>query len=423
MKTNRNIEIYSNNSDSATTSIGFIALTIASPVMGLVLLVPAIPQIVTNFSISENVGQCLITFYLIALGLGQLVFGITSDRFGRRPILLIGSLIFAIGSSLTLISNTIEALLACRVVQGLGAAACLSMGRAMINDNFVRAEAAKHMSTAQTIQSLVPIISVLFGGILVEFLGWKSGMAASSIAGFIIFFITLHKIKETHKYRLSKINIIEVSKAYGVILTNLTFLSFAITCGMQSGMFYVLAGILPYHYEALGQSALAFGLWFSIMPVGFFIGNLINRRYLVMRGIEIVAFAGSFITLTSMIILLVASYTDNLSPIAIALPCGLFGFGNGILISNATIGAISAAGKYAGTGSGFTGAWQMIAGASFGVLIVAIGGADNMLVAVSSVIGISIISIICLSYAFIYRHKSLDNLNIKTKKLDRDRSF
>ena len=409
MKPKKFIKTHNNNdSENSEISVGFIALTIASPVIALVLLVPAIPEIVNSFSTSPNVGQSLITLYLLALGVGQLFFGIVSDRFGRRPILLLGSFIFAIGSGLTLISYSIETLLACRIIQGLGAAACLSMGRAMINDNFARAEAAKHMSSAQTIQSTIPIVSVLFGGIIVEFLGWKSGMAVSSIAGFIIFFITLNKIPETHKNKLIEINIIEISKAYGVILTNLTFLSFAITCGMQSGMFYVLAGILPYHYEALGQSALAFGLWFSIMPIGFFIGNFINRRYLVMRGIEIVAFSGSLITLASMIILLIVSYYDYLSPMAIALPCGLFGFGNGILISNSTIGAISAAGKYAGTGTGFTGAWQMMAGASFGVLIVAIGGANNMLIAVSSVIGISLISVICLSYAFINRHKSTD---------------
>ena len=384
-------------------SVGFIALTIASPVMGLVLIVPAIPEIVSRFSITGNMGQSLITLYLIALGLGQLVYGIASDRFGRRPILIIGSFTFAVGSALILLANSIEFLLFCRVIQGLGAAACLSMGRAMINDNFVRAEAAKHMSTAQTIQSTVPIIAVLLGGILVEFLGWKSGMAVSAIAGIVILFITLYRIAESHKNRLLKINLSEINKAYGTIFTNPIFLSFAITCGMQSGMFYVLAGILPYHYEALGQSPLAFGLWFSIMPIGFFIGNFVNRRYLVMRGIEIIAFTGSLVTLFSMIVLFLAAYLGKLSPAAIAVPCGLFGFGNGILISNATIGAISAAGKYAGTGSGFTGAWQMIAGAMFGALIVALGGTVSMLITACSIIGISLFSIFCLSYAVIHR--------------------
>ena len=397
------------SNEEATTSISFIALTIASPVMGLVLIVPAIPEIVTRFSITENMGQSLITLYLIALGLGQLVYGIASDRFGRRPILILGSIIFTVGSGLILFVNSIEFLLLCRVIQGLGAAACLAMGRAMINDIFVRTEAAKHMSTAQTIQSTVPIIAVLFGGVLVQFLGWRSGMAVSAIAGGVILYITLFRIAETHKNKLPKIDLNEIFKAYYHIFSNPIFLSFAITCGMQSGMFYVLAGILPYHYEALGQSPLAFGLWFSIMPIGFFIGNIINRRYLVMRGIEIVAFTGSLITLLSMIILCVAAYTGNLTPAAIALPCGLFGFGNGILISNATIGAISAAGKYAGTGSGFTGAWQMIAGAGFGALIVALGGTISMLVTVISIIGISVISIICLSYAFIHRNRLADN--------------
>ena len=395
--------------EKPATSVSFIALTIASPVMGLVLIVPAIPEIVIRFSISENMGQSLITLYLIALGLGQLFYGIASDRFGRRPILILGSFAFAVGSTLILLADSIGFILSCRVVQGLGAAACLSMGRAMINDNFARAEAAKHMSTAQTIQSTVPIIAVLLGGILVEFLGWKSGMAVSAIAGFFILFITLYRISESHQNKLPKINLSEINKAYATIFKNPIFLSFAITCGLQSGMFYVLAGILPYHYEALGQSALAFGFWFSIMPIGFFIGNFINRRYLVMRGIEIIAFIGSLVTLFSMIILFFAAYLGELSPVTIAFPCGLFGFGNGILISNATIGAISAAGKYAGTGSGFTGAWQMLAGAGFGALIVAVGGTINMLITACFIIGISLFSVFCLSYAVVHRTKLADN--------------
>ena len=175
MKTEK---IYERNHDkqkNAINSVGFIALTIASPVMGLVLLVPAIPEIVSRFSISENVGQSLITLYLIALGLGQLFYGVASDRFGRRPILLLGSIMFALGSGLILVSNSIEFLLVCRVIQGLGAAACLTMGRAMINDNYARQEAAKHMSTAQTIQSTVPIISVLFEQFVIFFMKIISG--------------------------------------------------------------------------------------------------------------------------------------------------------------------------------------------------------------------------------------------------------
>ena len=73
------------SNEEATTSISFIALTIASPVMGLVLIVPAIPEIVTRFSITENMGQSIITLYLIALGLGQLVYGIASDVPTRTP--------------------------------------------------------------------------------------------------------------------------------------------------------------------------------------------------------------------------------------------------------------------------------------------------------------------------------------------------
>lgn len=89
--------------------------------------------------------------------------------------------------------------------------------------------------------------------------------------------------------------------------------------------------------------------------------------------------------------------------LALALPCCLFGFSNGIVIANATVGAISSAGQHAGTGSGLTGAGQMAAGAIAGSIIVGLGGARNFQLAAAGLILMSLVSV--ASIAYVYRRR------------------
>ena len=108
--------------------IWLIALSVSSPVMGLTLLSPALPLIQREFAASSSAVQLLLTSYMVALALGQLVYGSVSDHLGRRPVLLFGALLYGVGGLAACLVNSVEMLTVCRVVQGLGAAACLCMG-------------------------------------------------------------------------------------------------------------------------------------------------------------------------------------------------------------------------------------------------------------------------------------------------------
>ena len=363
-----------------------IALCIASAVMGLTLLTPALPLIKGDTGASSEAVQQLLTVYMIALALGQLIYGPVSDRTGRRPVLLFGALLYGGGGFFSLLTDDIVMLTAWRAVQGMGAAACISMGRAIVNDSFERTEAARKMSTISMILAIAPSSALAFGGVLVQSAGWRSTLVLISFCGFAVFVLALYLVKETNLHRLQVINIKSVLSAYLTLLRKKVFFFWAMASGLQVGIFFTMNGIMPFQYQRLGYSPAEFGLWFSLTSISYMVGNSINARYLVHKGIERIALAGCCLAVIATGLVFTTQALGFTHALSLALPCALFGFSNGIIFANSTIGAISAAGKHAGTASGLVGAWQMASGGIAGAIIVALGGASNFLVGAAGLV-------------------------------------
>jgi len=377
-----------------------IALIVSSSVMGLTLLTPALPLVQEDLGVSSGAVQQLLTVYLIALAIGQLVYGSASDRIGRRPILLFGALLYGFGGAAAAVADSIETLTFYRIIQGLGSAACLSMGKAIINDCFDRAEAARSLSSVSAMLAVVPVLALALGGILVQTTGWAGTMVVISAGGFLVFLLSLFMVHETNLNRASSISVAALLFAYGAVLRNRMFVFFTLTSGMQVGMFFALNGFLPYQYQRLGFSPIEFGIWFSLTPVSYLLGNTANRLYFISRGIERAAMIGCILTLVSVVALYLTQVAGLRHALSLAIPCMLFGFANGIVIANTTIGAISASGRHAGTGTGLTGAWQMTVGGVAGAIIVGMGGAQNFLLAAGCLIIMSLISVGSIFYVY-----------------------
>ena len=114
----------------------------------------------------------MLSAFLVSVAISQLISGSLSDRFGRKKILLSGSVIFIVGGIGALLSTTIDMLIGFRILQGVGAAACMTMGRVIVNDVYQGAEAARKLSIVISAQALVPAIGFAFGGVIAEFIGW-----------------------------------------------------------------------------------------------------------------------------------------------------------------------------------------------------------------------------------------------------------
>ena len=172
------------------------------------------------------------------------------------------------------------------------------------------------------------------------------------------------------------------------------FLGFAVVSGTQVGIFFAMNGFLPYRYTELGVSTLEFGFWFGLTPVSYFIGNLVNRSFVMKLGLERSVFIGCILTCISLLLLFLIQYADISSVLGLALPCSLFGFSNGLTIANTVIGGIKSAGSYAGTGSGIIGALQMVTGSVLGSIIIMLGGDSNIILACGLILSAGLISMV-----------------------------
>lgn len=279
----------------------------------------------------------------------------------------------------------------------------MSMGRAIVNDVFAREDAARQMSTISTILAIAPALSLAFGGVLAESAGWKGTMALLVVCGMLVCVTAFYYAAETNLHRLNKLNFKSVFAAYSNVLKNKLFLCWTMAGGMQIGIFFSLNGFLAYQYERHGYSMAEFGLWFALTPLFYIIGTTLNRVWFVSRGIERAALLGCMISLLSIIMLYASQALGYTHALSLALPCALFGFGNGIIVANTTIGAISSVGKHAGTGTGLVGAWQMAAGGIAGAIIVALGGAQVFSIAMAVVFVMSVVAV--LSMLYVYKHQ------------------
>ena len=145
-----------------------LALTVSGANIGMALMTPAIPLLRGELSATGDEAQLVLSAFLIMLGLGQLVAGSLSDTLGRRPVLVSGSFLFTIAGAAALVAPTIELLIVARAIQGFGAAACMAVGRVIINDSFDRTEAGRQLSTITMIQSIVPLLAFASGGLVAD---------------------------------------------------------------------------------------------------------------------------------------------------------------------------------------------------------------------------------------------------------------
>ena len=377
-----------------------LALANASVVVGMGLITPSITIIKADFNLTSDMVQLTLTVFIIAAGIGQLVFGFLSDRYGRRPILLTGSFLFVASSITSVFSPNILFLLIMRVVQGLGAAACMSMARVIINDSFNKTEAAEKLSLITAIMVIFPLISLILGGFIAQTIGWVGTMYVFFIFGLIILTGSVYNISETKITKINNLNFSKITNSFLDVLKNTKFLNFTFIGSIQTGVFFSSFGFMPYEFARLGVSPLEFGFWLSFTGIGYFLGNILNRNYASKYGIEALIIFGSFFSFLSYFSMLILNLNAFTHPLYISIPLIVFGLGNGFTVANCIIGGVSTTGNNSGTATGIAGALQMSSGGVIGSIIISFGGDKNFVVCLLFVISLCLFALILSVFNF-----------------------
>ena len=137
-------------------------------------------------------------------------------------------------------SSNIEILLFLRCIQGFGAAACLSVGRTILSDCFEIAEAAKQMSKMTAIMAIIPITCFIFGGILAEFLGWRTNLIALGLVSMVLLIFMFLILEETLVNKSKSVSFVNMFLVYKSLIQTSLFRLFTITTAMQTSMFFAM---------------------------------------------------------------------------------------------------------------------------------------------------------------------------------------
>ena len=387
-------------------NINLLAVIVAVPVIGMTIISPALTLIKDDLNISFSDTQLVLTLYFIFLALGQILSGPFSDKYGRKPILILGATIYSISAFAASYSSNIEILLILRCIQGFGAAACLSVGRTILSDCFEISEAAKQMSKMTAIMAIIPISCFIFGGFLAEFLGWRINLIALGVISLILIILISLLLQETLLNKAKSVSFKNIFLVYKALIKNNSFNFFTITTAMQTSMFFAMNGFMPYEFERKGVSISEFGIWFSLTSVGYIFGNIINSKLTPIVGLEKMCFVGTVCSFCTVFIFFLNNNLGENGPLTLSLICVLFGCSNGFAVANSMTGAINSSKLNKGAASGLMGAFQVGSGGLAGFLIIYFGGAENFnicLFALFIMSGISIIS----SYLVLYRKKMI----------------
>jgi DHA1 family bicyclomycin/chloramphenicol resistance-like MFS transporter len=348
--------------------------------LSLNILVPAIPGLVVRFATDPASVQLTVSLYLLGLAVAQLVFGPLSDRFGRRPVVLLGLALAAIASTAAIFAAGIASLITARVAQSLGASTGQTIGRAIIRDLYDREHAASMIGLVTSVVVLMPMVAPLIGGVLDTLFGWESIFVFAAALSFTVFAWAVIALPETRKFSTVPGERGHFRADLAALAASPRFSGYALCAGLGSAPFFSFLGGAPHVVVTmLGHTSAEYGLWFFVPSIGFMAGNFAVSRLTARFGIDALIWWGIALTIVGCLInVLVYIALPGWEMATIFLPQIIVGFGNGLLLPTAIAGAVSIRPQVAGTASGMTGFIQMAVGAAAAQLSGhAIAGASN----------------------------------------------
>jgi DHA1 family bicyclomycin/chloramphenicol resistance-like MFS transporter len=376
-----------------------LVLITSTSVLATAIITPSLPGIAESFSVTPNSAQRVLTVYLMMLGLGQLVFGPLSDRFGRRLTLFAGLGLYLLGSVLASFAPNLEFLVLARFIQGLGASAAMVLPRVIINDTHKPRAAAASLAAVTAAMAITPMISFPFGGILFEFFGWRGSMVVTVLLGVVTLVATLFVLQETNNARQTSLRLASVAVDYLSLTKNKQFLLFSMNMGFHTSIFYAFLNFLPFAFKHLGYSASEFGYYIMLLPTSFIAGNLISRKLTPILGITKMVRMGSLIIVAGVGVMAGLVFLGFESAWGLVLPGMVYSLAVGFSLPNATMGAINAVGRSVkGLGSGLAGSLQMLLGSGIAASTILLGAAEDTRIGLGILLLVAIASFVTTLY-------------------------
>lgn len=346
----------------ALAAIGPLAIDMYLPAFGAMALDLGVPQGLVERTLAS---------YLLGLAFAQLIYGPFADRFGRKPPLIIGLLLFTVASIACSISQDINHLMFWRVVQAFGGAAGMVIPRAVIRDYLDTREAAQALSVLMLIMGVMPILAPLLGGQSIAFGTWRTVFHIMALVGLVLLIVVFLKMKESlpPTKRIS-LAVGTIATNYKFLLKHKSFMGYTLAGGLgTAGMFAYISGSPLVFISIYGIDPRWFGLLFGLNAASLIVAAQFSARMLNKHTPKKLLKIAQ-LSLVIMTLIAVSLSLFGLINLPLLMLC-LMGFmaSQGFVNPNAAALALAEQGPRLGTASALMGSLHMICGSIAGFAI------------------------------------------------------
>lgn len=347
---------------AAAPQAGFVLVLVAATALGpfaMQVFLPALPAIQADFDVGAATAQLAFSLSALAIAVATLFYGPLSDRFGRRPALIGGLLVYFAGSLLCAVAPTMTLLIVGRVVQAAGGCAGIVLSRAIVHDLYSRDQSASMLAYITMAMVAAPMMAPVLGGLLADLAGWRSVFMAGLGIGVLIL-VAVHMALAETSASIGKRGETSSVRSFLRLLRSPPFLGYALQGAFSIALFYAFLAAAPYlMVMVLGRPASEYGLMSILVSGAFMLGNFAAARYSTRIGSNRMILLGSGGALAGAVLmggLLLAGWW---SPWTLFLPTSFAAFAQGLALPNSQAAFVSVDPQAAGAASGLGGFLQM----------------------------------------------------------------
>lgn len=373
-----------------------LSLVLMSP-LGIDLYLPTLPQVAEGLQTSVSNIQTTIPLFILIMGIGQLVAGPLVDNFGRKPIALLGILLYLLGSSLAALSQTWPLFLCARVIQGTAVCCSAVVAFCGVRDKLSGEDAARAYSFLNGALNIVPALAPLLGGLLAQHWGWRAPFWFLCGYGVSVGMIILLWLPETRPQDTARTKLLPIVN-YFAILRQSRFILFALANAGALGMVITYVSLAPIVLmERMGLSSLSFSIIFGANGIWIMVVSAWVNRVIRKMGRPFCLGTGALCMLVATILLsvepcifnpkLVNHWLGYMIPVAISVA------GLAFIIGPATSYALEPFQQQAGVASALQGFIQMAVSASVSLAMLKLPLSPEHILALMMGLGASLAAI------------------------------
>ena len=343
------------------------------------MYLPSLPSMQVFFNTSVSMVQMGLTFSMLGLAFGQLIFGPLSDKLGRRQPLIISMLLFVIATLLCIFAPTIEIFVALRFLQGIAASGGIVISRSIATDKFKTKNLTKALAIIGAINGIAPIAAPVLGGMMLKILGWQGIFVILLIIGLALLGCCFYFQESLSTQRRSSAKLNQIFANFKKVLKNKKYLYFTLEQSFALAILFAYIASSPFiiqnHY---GYSAFAFSLFFGANAICIGVGAAFAAQMSSPQKALQVSVWGINLCAWGLMIALPLDASIVIFEGLLLILCFMLGMS----FTAATATAMDAARTQAGTASALLGALGFL----FGSIVSPLVGLGNIMIATGVVL-------------------------------------